>query len=79
MRHRGPSQGTGNDAPLDPVALTLAIWLGVVAGVTGLTRLSSQAETQANLARSSGRGPAETAPSTGSTPPLRFQAAAVAG
>ncbi len=29
-------------AAVDPVALTLAIWLGVIAGVTGLVRLSEQ-------------------------------------
>ena len=30
-------------APLDPVALTLAVWLGVMVGVTGLVRLSESA------------------------------------
>jgi hypothetical protein len=35
--------------PLDPVALTLAIWLGLVVGVTGLMRLSENAA--ANAAR----------------------------
>ncbi len=29
--------------PLDPVAVTLAIWLGLVVSVTGLTRISANA------------------------------------
>jgi len=36
-------------APLDPIALTLALWLGLVVGVTGLMRLSDNAA--ANAAR----------------------------
>lgn len=32
-------------APLDPVALTLAVWLGVMVAVTGLIRLSESAAT----------------------------------
>jgi len=36
-------------APLDPIALTLALWLGLVVGVTGLIRLSESAA--ANAAR----------------------------
>jgi len=36
-------------APLDPIALTLALWLGLVVGVTGLIRLSETAA--ANAAR----------------------------
>jgi len=30
-------------APVDPIALTLALWLGVMVAVTGLIRLSEQA------------------------------------
>jgi hypothetical protein len=30
-------------APLDPIALTLALWLGLVVGVTALIRLSENA------------------------------------
>ena len=40
-------------APLDPVALTLAVWLGLVVGVTGLIRLSENAA--ANAARMQGQ------------------------
>jgi len=29
--------------PLDPVALTLALWLGLIVAVTGLVRLSENA------------------------------------
>jgi hypothetical protein len=36
-------------APLDPIALTLALWLGMIVGVTGLIRLSESAA--ANAAR----------------------------
>ena len=32
-----------DNAPLDPVALTLAIWLGGIAAITGLVRYSDQA------------------------------------
>ena len=42
-------------APLDPVALTLAIWLGCVVGVSGLVRLSEEASAQAALDEASGR------------------------
>jgi len=34
-------------APLDPIALTLALWLGLVVGVTGLIRLSENAAANA--------------------------------
>ena len=34
-------------AKLDPVALTLALWLGLVVGVTGLMRLSETAAVRA--------------------------------
>lgn len=36
-------------ASLDPIALTLALWLGVVAGVSGLDRLRKEAAAQAAL------------------------------
>jgi len=36
-------------APLDPIALTLALWLGLMVAVTGLIRLSENAA--ANAAR----------------------------
>ena len=35
--------------PMDPVALTLALWLGLVASVVGLTRASEDAARQATL------------------------------
>ncbi len=34
--------------PLDPVAVTMAIWLGLVVSVTGLVRLSAHAATAAH-------------------------------
>ncbi len=34
---------------LDPIALTLALWLGLVAGVSGLDRLRKEASAQAAL------------------------------
>ena len=56
MRGSGRPKGsrTGNEdeaAPLDPVALTLAVWLGLIACVTGVIRLSDNAAAQAALAR----------------------------
>jgi hypothetical protein len=42
-------------APLDPIALTLALWLGLVVGVTGLIRLSEAAA--ANAARMQNQQP----------------------
>lgn len=36
-------------APMDPVALTLALWLGLVAGVTGLVRMSENVAVQAQM------------------------------
>ena len=41
-------------APLDPVALTLALWLGLLATVAGLTRLSDAAAAQAMLDQTAG-------------------------
>lgn len=37
--------------PMDPVALTLAVWLGLVAGVTGLDRAMRQATRDAAFAQ----------------------------
>ncbi len=33
--------------PMDPIALTLAVWLGLIAGVTELVRLSDRASSEA--------------------------------
>ena len=41
--------------PLDPIALTLAVWLGVIVIVTGLVRMSENASMQASLAQAAGR------------------------
>ncbi len=53
---------------LDPIALTLAVWLGVIAGTTGLVRVSPDAAAQTALARSgqmqAGVGAAQTAEPT---------------
>jgi hypothetical protein len=38
-------------APLDPIALTLALWLGLVVGVTGLMRLAENAAANAPRAQ----------------------------
>ena len=40
---------------LDPVALTLAIWLGCMVCISGLIRLSEAASAQAMLEEASGR------------------------
>lgn len=34
-------------APFDPIALTLAIWLGLIATATGMVRMSENAAAQA--------------------------------
>jgi len=44
-------QAEAEAAPLDPIALTLALWLGLVVGVTGLIRLSENAAANAALMR----------------------------
>jgi len=38
-------------APLDPIALSLALWLGLVVGITGLIRLSDAAAENAMRAQ----------------------------
>jgi hypothetical protein len=45
--HKKPAET--ETVPLDPIALSLALWLGLVVGVTGLMRLSETAA--ANAAR----------------------------
>jgi hypothetical protein len=53
--------------PLDPIALTLAVWLGVVASVTGLVRLGQDAADQAAITQAIAEGggtPAEAEPDT---------------
>ena len=46
MRH-GKDDSTDEATGLDPVAITLAIWLGLVTLVTGMVRLSEAASIQA--------------------------------
>jgi hypothetical protein len=43
----GRRQSQSEAKPLDPVALALALWLGLVVGVTGLMRLSDAASVAA--------------------------------
>ncbi len=45
------SKKRDEDAPVDPIALTLAVWLGLIVGVNGLVRLSERAEFQASVAQ----------------------------
>ena len=49
----GNRHSQDNTAGFDPVALTLAVWLGLIVSVTGMTRLSdaAQAQAQAEAAR----------------------------
>lgn len=47
-------------APLDPVALALAVWLGLIATVTGLARMSENAAMQTQSRRSDTAQPLET-------------------
>jgi len=47
-----------NVAPLDPIALTLALWLGLVVGVTGLIRLSENAAANAGRMQAQSQRPA---------------------
>ena len=42
---------TDEPQPMDPIALTLAVWLGIIVSVTGLMRLSQEAAVQAALAQ----------------------------
>ena len=50
----------GNEpVPMDPVALTLAVWLGLIVGVTGLIRMSENAAAQAAIAQAGGRPEAQ--------------------
>ena len=44
-----------NTQPMCPIALTLAVWLGLIVSVTGLTRLSQNAAAQAALAQAANR------------------------
>ncbi len=44
-------QGDPNTDAMDPIALTLAVWLGVIVGVTGLVRLSENAAAQSALSQ----------------------------
>ena len=60
FRSRRPSQHPRSQirkpdeaAPMDAVALTLAVWLGLITCVTGVIRLSDNAAAQAALARGS--------------------------
>ena len=46
-------RNTNETQPIDPIALTLAVWLGLVVSVTGLMRLSENAANQAALAEMS--------------------------
>ena len=50
---RKPEQ---DDQPpaLDPIAVTLALWLGIVASATGLIRLEREAVAEAALAEAAG-------------------------
>lgn len=47
-----PDRQDGDDArPMDPVALTLAVWLGLIVGVTGMIRLSDNAAALSAMAQ----------------------------
>ena len=46
MRHSDKSEEA---QPLDPVAMTLAVWLGLIVGVTGFVRMSEHAAARAAL------------------------------
>ncbi len=45
MRQRKPETET-EAAPLDPIALSLALWLGLMVGALGLQHMSEQAAAQ---------------------------------
>lgn len=51
MRHqRNPRNQEKSEANgLDPIALTIALWLGLVVSVAAIGRMSQQAIAQANL------------------------------
>lgn len=51
-------------AGFDPIALTLAIWLGLVACVVGVARLSEAAASQAALAQSAAQSDVQAGPGT---------------
>ena len=52
MQDRQPrSRERDEPEPMDPIALTLAVWLGMIVGVTGLIRMSEHAAAQAALAQ----------------------------
>ena len=63
MEHRRDDQ-TDEAEPLNPISLTLALWLGLIVGVTGVTRFvqhaaNNAANTQALAAPSSLAPPAD--------------------
>lgn len=43
------NQGKSEAAGLDPIALTIALWLGLVVSVAAIGRMSAEAMVQANL------------------------------
>lgn len=51
MPRRHGNRSEENAAPLDLVALTLALWLGVMVAVTGLVRLAESAAANARMAQ----------------------------
>ena len=58
---------------LNPVLLTLALWLGLVVSVTGMTRyLQSAAESAANAQAAASRSPAQPAVQDNALTILRF-------
>jgi hypothetical protein len=52
-RHRGDDEVR----PLDPIALALAVWFGVIAGATGLVRMSQDASVRIALAQAAAAPP----------------------
>ena len=50
MDSKQPDVGT-----IDPVALTLALWLGLMVGVAGISRVSQEAASQAALDEAAGK------------------------
>jgi len=57
-RNRG-DQGQSQATRLDPIALTIAVWLGLVVSAAAIERLSADAMTQANMAELRGAAPAK--------------------
>lgn len=47
-------------APFDPIALTLAIWLGLIATVTGMVRMTENAAAQPQPRQTGTTQPLET-------------------